>query len=429
MSVTSVRNVMQMMIGKNVSSTGASVQLVSPTGSNYIADGEIVALGTGNAYLTPGSTISDHEYIRLAYRSGSLIHYSNRIYGKGVKKYTAVDGSQGQEQIYHIGYVGSGSLNMDVSEGNDFYVHVTNTFDDMQWSEQQNRRTYFVTYTVPTAEKVATEIAKQIAFDPGSAIKAELLNSGAAAATVGASTATVVANGRTVSFTLAHGLVAGDYVRIGTTTVASGVGTGIPVYKVAAAPSTTTITLEWPYQGPSQSNLAGGTDIEKITPGALWGVRLTGEPLDYRLDFIKFKRATFKVHLSGLGTTTLTKTQEMGLGRGDGRMVAEIESFVQGFDGPNNKFANPSPTPRADAVNTTVTTQNATYGNAFVTATSVYDCIAMIYGQAAPHFATGPVPGEEELRLYIVDGAAQSAGILGQLNPWMESAGFSTVSV
>ena len=53
----------------------------------------------------------------------------------------------------------------------------------------------------------------------------------------------------------------------------------------------------------------------------------------------------------------------------------------------------------------------------------------MIYGQAAPHFATGPVPGEEELRLYIVDGAAQSAGILGQLNPWMESAGFSTVSV
>jgi hypothetical protein len=429
MSVTTVRNVMQMMIGKNVSATGASVQLTSPTGSNYIADGEIVALGKDRKYLTPGSTVSDQEYIYLAYRSGNNIHYSNAIYGKGLKKYAGIDGSQGNEQIYHIGYVGSGSQNLDVTAGNDFYVHITNTFNDMQYSEQLDRRTYFSTFAVPTAEKVAADITKQICIDPGSHIRAEMLNSGSAAAFGAGITATVVNDGRSVSFSSAHSLVAGDYVRIGTTTVASGIGTGIPVYKVASVPSTTTIILEWPYQGPSQSNLDANADCGKLTAGANFGIRLTGETLDYRLDFFKFMRVTFKVGLSGLGSTVLTKTQEMSLGRGDGRQVAEIESFAQGFDGPMNRVTIPLPILRTDADKSTTTAQNATYGNTFTSATTVYDNISILHGVAAPHFATGPTPAAEEVRLYIVDGAAQTAGLLAQLNPWMESIGLTSVSV
>jgi hypothetical protein len=429
MSVQAVRNTMQVMVGKNVSATGASVQLTAPTAANYIADGEIVALGTGNAYLTPGSTIADHEFIRLVYRSGSNLYYSNRIYGKNVKKYSGVDGSQGNEQIYHVGYVGSGSQNIDVTDGNDFYLSITNTFDDMQWSEQQNRRTYFSTWTTPTAEKVTYDLVKQVCTDPGSAVRAEMLNSGTATAFGAGVTVSVVANGKTVTFSSAHSLAAGDYVRIGTTTVASGIGTGIPIYRVAAVPSSTTITLEWPYQGPSQSNLDGNADCGKVTLGSNYGIRLTGESLDYRLDFIRFMRTTFKVHLSGFGTTVLTKSQEMSMGRGDGRMVAQFESFAQGFDGPMNRMTVPLPQFRTDADKSTTTTQNATYGNAFTTASVVYDGITIVHGNAAPHFATAPVPAQEEVNLFIYDGASQTTGILAQLNPWMESAGLVAISV
>lgn len=429
MSVQTVRNVMQVMIGKSVAATGASVQLTSPTGANYIADGEIVALGTDRKYLTPGSTITDHEFIYLVYRSGSTLHYTNKITGRGLKKVSAVDGSQGNEQIYHVGYVGSGTQNVDVTEGNDFYLHITNTYNDMQWSEQQDRRPYFSTFAVPTSEKVTADLTKQICIDPGSAVRAEMLNSGSAAVIGAGITVTTVNEGRTVSFSGAHGLVAGDYVRIGTTTAASGIGTGIPIYKVASVPSSTTITLEWPYQGPSQTNLDGNADCGKVTLGSLYGIRLTGEALDYRMDFIRFMRTTFKVHLTGLGSTVLTKTQEMSLGRGDGRQVAEFESFAQGFDGPMNRLTVPLPLFRTDADKSTTVAQNATYGNSFTSAATVYDGLAIIHGQAAPHFATAPVPAQEEVRLFIVDGAAQTANLLAQLNPWVESAGLTAVSV
>ena len=429
MSVTSVRNVLQVMIGKSVSSTGSAVQLTSPTGASYIADGEIVVLGTTNQYLTPGSTITDHEFIKLAYRSGSKIHYSNRIYGKNVNKYAATSGTQGQEQIYHIGFTGSGTSNIDVSEGNDFYLHITNTFNTMQYSQQQDRRTYFSTFAVPTAEKVAGDLVKQICIDPGSQIKGELLNSSTTHTHLTGLTVTVVNNSKTVSCSGAHSLVAGDYIRIGTTTVASGVGAGIPVYKIAAAPSTTTLTLEWPYQGPSQANLSGTNDCAKVTVSGIWGIRLTGETIPFRLDFFSLLRCTFKAGLKGLGSTILTKTQEASYGKGDGRKVAELESFAQGFEGNMNRVTVPLPEYRTDAVKTTTETQNATYGNSFVTASTIYDCITIQSGNAAPHFATAPVPASEEFRLYIVDGASQETGILAQLNPYLESAGLPAVSL
>lgn len=429
MSVTSVKNVLQVMIGKSISATGASVQLTAPTASNYIADGEIVALNSSGTYLTPGSTISDSEYIRLAFRSGDFIQYSNKIYGKSTTKFTGVDGSQGQDQIYHIGYVGSGTNNIDVSAANDFFLNITYNHDIEFWSEQLDKRVYFDTYVSPTARKLALSMARQINIDGGTKIKAEVLNSGIGTALTSGYTASVVKGSPYISMSgTGHGVAAGNLLRIGI--AASGIGVTVPVYEVVSV-SGATILLNMPYQGSSNASLPADADMGTVATGTYYGVRLTALPLDYKLDFFKFMRVSFTVALQGFGDTLITKTQERSMGQGDGRQVAELESFAQGFEGKQNRMTVPLPDFRTDAVRTATTTATSSTNvtGDVVTATTVYDCISLQFQNSATATATAPVRSSEELRLYLVDGASQSTGLLAQLNPYFESAGLKAVTL
>lgn len=430
MSVTSVKNVLQVMIGKSIAATGASVQLTSPTASNYIADGEIVALNSAGTYLTPGSTISDTEFIRLAFRSGDFIQYSNKIYGKSTTKFTGVDGSQGQDQIYHIGYVGSGTNNIDVSAANDFFLNITYNHDIEFWSEQLDKRVYFDTYATPTARKLALSMARQINIDGGTKIKAEVLNSSTTTSTLTSGyTASVVKGSTYISMSgTGHGVSAGDLLRIGI--AGSGVGVSVPVYEVASV-SGATIVLNMPYQGSSNAALPADADMAIVTAGTYYGIRLTALPLDYKLDFFKFMRVSFTVALQGFGDTVITKTQERSMGQGDGRQVAELESFAQGFEGKQNRMTVPLPDFRTDAVRTATTTATSSTNvtGDVVTATTVYDCISLQFQNFATATATAPVRSSEELRLYLVDGASQSTGLLAQLNPYFESAGLKAISL
>lgn len=429
MSVTSVKNVLQVMIGKSISATGASVQLTAPTASNYIADGEIIALNSAGTYLTPGSTISDSEYIRLAFRSGDFIQYSNKIFGKSTTKFTGVDGSQGQDQIYHIGYVGSGTNNIDVSAANDFFLNITYNHDIEFWSEQLDKRVYFDTYATPTARKLALSMARQINIDGGSKIKAEVLNSGSATPLTASYTASVVKGSPYISMSgIGHGVSAGDLLRIGIATY--GVGVTIPVYEVVSV-SGATILLNMPFQGSSNAALPADADMGIVTAGTYYGVRLTALPLEYKLDFLKFMRVSFTVSMQGFGDTIITKTQERGMGQGDGRQVAELESFAQGFEGKQNRMTVPLPDFRTDAVRTATTTATSSTNvtGDVVTATTVYDCISLQFQNFATATATAPVRSSEEVRLYLVDGASQSTGLLAQLNPYFESAGLKAVSL
>jgi hypothetical protein len=133
-----------------------------------------------------------------------------------------------------------------------------------------------------------------------------------------------------------------------------------------------------PYAGPTNSALPVA-DQGFVTAGSSYGVRFTGKALPFRRDFFKFKRVAFTLQMSGFGATPLTKTQEMSYGAGDGRLVMEEESFSKGFQGALNRMTVPLPqsneTFTANA--STTTTPNATYGDSFVTAAGLYDCITI----------------------------------------------------
>lgn len=425
MSVGTVKNSLQVMIGKSISATGASVQLTSPTAANYIAQNEIVVLNSRGTYLTPGSTVADSEFIRLAFRTGNEIVLSNKVFGKKVFKFSGVDGSQGQEQVYTIGYTGSGTGQIDTTVSNDFYLHVTYTFDTQNWSQQQNRRTYFSTFDSPTARKVALDIAGQVNIDPGTQVKAEVLNSSTTTSSI-TGTASLVKNSKYITMSSSsHGIAAGDLVRLGCT--GSGVGVLIPVYEVYAV-NGTQVVLTSPYVGPSNSALTN-SDMTILTAGTYFGIRLTAMPLTYRRDIFRFMRATFKVGMSGLGSTPLTKTQEVSMGNGDGRVVSELESFAFGYEGVLDRMSEIRLPVRADAVNTATTAVQTTTGGDVTTADAVYDCISIMFFNEATATATAPVRSSEEIRLYFVDGASQETGVIAQLSPWMESVGLSTITL
>jgi hypothetical protein len=381
-------------------------------------------------------------WIQIVQRNGDNLVWSSRIYGDKVTSYRGVAGAQGQEQIYHIGYNGSAN-SLDITAGLDFQLTVIENQDDMMWSEQKKKNVVYVPNNLVTSQQdlakaVVKNQMKKYTTD-GSAITAVMLNSGAGSIFTGAATI-AVSHGSNVIVPNAAitnaGFGAGSIARIGVT--GSGVGTTIPVYTVLGAHPTIANAwiLDQPYAGPSNSALAVA-NAGVVTAGANWGVRFTGKALPYRRDFFKFKRVAFTLQMSGYGATVLTKTQESSYGYGDGRLVLEEESFSKGFEGALNRMTVPLPLANETftASAATTSTLNTTYGDAFVTASALYDAITIEFfsQDSATVVAVPRMP--QLVKIFAFDGAGQNSGantdIQNALNDWMASTPgvFSNLSV
>jgi hypothetical protein len=141
--------------------------------------------------------------------------------------------------------------------------------------------------------------------------------------------------------------------------------------------------------------------------------------------------------MSGYGATVLTKTQESSYGYGDGRLVLEEESFSKGFEGALNRMTVPLPLANETftASAATTSTLNTTYGDAFVTASALYDAITIEFfsQDSATVVAVPRMP--QLVKIFAFDGAGQNSGantdIQNALNDWMASTpgAFSNLSV
>lgn len=416
MSVLSVRNNQTVQIGKNINRTG-SVQITDPNASAYIADGEIVVLNSSGAIATTSTAYPASPFIQTVQRSGANLIYSDRIYGDKVTMYRGKASSAGAEQIYHVGYNGS-SGSLDVSTGLDYLLTLSFNHDDMMWSEQKQKYTGFTTASTGStqaglAKDMATQLAKAY-VNNSIPVTTVMLNSGSCT-TIGSTTVAVVHGSPTVTYSGAHSLSAGSVIRIGATgmTVASGGGTAsttCPTYTVKEVVSSTVVTLDQPYMGPTNSALGNAAHGLVGTPGASWGLRITGKSLPFVKDFFKFKRVAFTVGISGFGATAVTKTQESSYGYGDGRLVAEEESFCKGFLGALNRMTVPLPAVNFDAVSTTSASINTTYGDAFTVADQLYETVEVGYFNTNDQVITAGAKMPSLLKLFLISGAGQNAG-------------------
>jgi len=411
MSVFTTNNMISVLIGRSIPRT-ASVQITDSSASGYIADGEVLALNYLDQPLTAGQTISDSPYIRLVQRSGDRLIFSPRINGVGVKSYKGQSGSAAQEQIYVLGYNGTSS-SIDLTTIAKI-LKITYTFDENIWLNQQFKRSYVSQAT--TQAEVANDIATVMNADglnalmgngnsAGGYIKAEILSNDAAAA-LGAGTVSVVKGSPTITASSAsHGLTVGEWIRIGSVAT-----TTDPVYKVIAV-SGVTITVSMPYQGSTATGVTAGqiTTANAATMAA--GVKMTGLSLSFGLmPYSNFKhmKVTFKVHPGdGWGSTALTKTQEASKGAGTYEIVAEQEHFANKFEGLQNQSVTPfAYTNKADAISGTL-----------------YDVIQIFFAEPGMDSTAimANAPADQQIAIYLVDGAPQQGTLRGQLNPWMAS--------
>ena len=446
MSVLSVKNLQETFIGKNIART-ASAQITSPDAAAYIADGEVLVLNSTGVPMTTSTTntYAASPWIQLVQRNGNNLVFSSKIYGNKVTSYLGRVGAQGQEQIYHVGYNGStGSL--DITAGLDYQLTLIENQDDMMWAEQKKKNVTSVPNNLVTSQqdlaKAVVENVMRKYVNDGISVTAAMLNSGTSA-TIGAVTLSVTHGSNVIVYSgTATGVVAGSVVRIGATGMTVASVTTCPVYTVQGAHTTIPngFILDQPYAGPTNATLANAAHGLIASPGASWGVRFTGKYLtSYRRDFFKFKRVSFTVQLSGYGATPITKTQEMGYGYGDGRLVLEEESFSKGFEGALNRMSVPLPianeTFTADGSFTS--SLNTTYADAFISATSLYNAITIEFFSQNNGTITTSAPMPQLLKIYVVNGGAQgatnntTAAIQTALNNWMASVpgAFGTVTV
>jgi hypothetical protein len=351
MSVLSVRNLQETFVGKNIART-ANVQITDPTASAYIADGEVVVVNStgapvlASALNSTGFTYANSPFFQIVQRNGDNLVWSSKIYGNKVNTYKGTNGYYGQDQVYHIGYTGSGSSTLDITAGLDYQLTLIENQDDMMWAEQKKKNVTSVPNNLVTSQQdlakaIVKNVMKKYTTD-GISVVAAMVNSGTAAA-VGSTTLKVVSGSPYIVYSATPtGVVTGSLLRIGTTGNVTTSNFTMPVYTVKEV-NGNTVTLDMPYIGPSNAALASTEHGLIATAGAYWGVRFIGKPLPFRRDFFKLKRVAFTLQMSGFGATPITKTVDSKYCYGDGRLILEEESFSKGFEGALNRMSVPLP--------------------------------------------------------------------------------------
>lgn len=150
-----------------------------------------------------------------------------------------------------------------------------------------------------------------------------------------------------------------------------------------------------------------------VNSGANYGIRLTGQALDFTVGQEKYNKMRFEVLLSGFGATTAPNTQtDADLGSGTYEQIAELEWFCNGFDGVINRVHFPAPTGTTDAV-----------------AAETYDIIAIEHYLADDNYAvSGQKPARALTMIAIPDNAGGNQmdtggeDVLTILNSWLASA-------
>lgn len=416
-SVFKTDNIINVLIGKSVSRKANAQAYDSTNSTTFLAAGEILVLDNTGVELTPGKTVADSDWIQVVQGRGTSVTdgqytvLSPRIYGKDLISVTGKGYSAAQEQITYIGYNGStGSVDVSGAASKDCFVRITPRTVNGVFLEHKLQRIYQYYATSPTEGGFVAKIAEYINAEGNRWYKAEILASGAGAATT--DTVTMVNGSATVTgaTNVAGAAAVGDWIRVGGQST-----TTLPLYKITAI-SGTTLTLNMPYQGTTASVAIYRGVAATIAAGNM-GIKLTGLALKFSLGFFDYEKSRFDVMVNSyLGSTTLTRSQEASKGNGVYESVAELERFAMISEGALMQgYAVPKDSGRSDAVSGTN-----------------YDTIAIEYANTSDMFPiSGTKPSRGLLYIFIVDGAAQSANVLGSLNPWIQSASnkFNAISL
>lgn len=422
-----VANSQTTLIGKTGTFEAFStVQLSDPTLGTYIDDGQIIVINAETGVpLTAGMTITDAPKIQLVQRSGATaasasLKYSGTIDGQAVYAFNGASYVAPQERIYCIGYNGaSGAIDTTATSR---FMNIGYKFDDVLWSQQQNRKVYFTSGT--TQSGICDELIPLINYDSQNALMGGPSSSGfisavmkTASAEVGVITGTFVnlvftkgsniVSADTLGTTIT-GVVAGDYIKVAT-------GTTIAAYKVQSVTAATAtvkafITLTTPFQGATATVAAATTRylLAATVAAAACGIYMTGLPLTFSLFpslDVPLMKTDWDTFIPGWGTTTTTDVQPMLFGNGTYEQVAQYALMSGFFRGAQFQWDVPILAPTNDAVS------GDTYSGIYIDHADISNM----------EVVSGVKPARRQEYIFLKVSAAQTALLLGVLNPWMNS--------
>lgn len=260
---------------------GKDVAVGSATNPTNVPDGAIAIFNAEtNALLAPGETITDASQIYFVQGVASGLNpiFASPIDGVGVQIWKGQSYVAPVKQVTNIGYLGSGSLTINTVNSGVYTVIVDNLAK--QWLPFNPKSASIVADSSATAYEIAQELATTInaaplaspyISDPNNwVVKAEVLCSQSSTALGGGETLTVTNGSPNVTSSgSSHGLLAGDTVRIGSTTA-----TTSPVYTVLSV-SGANIVLTGNYAGASATGVAAGELDAFPDASDLAGIKLT----------------------------------------------------------------------------------------------------------------------------------------------------------
>jgi hypothetical protein len=323
MSFLNVKNVKHLVIAKDVARTANAS--IDPTSASYIAEGEIVVTTPGGTVLDATTVAGEKEIVLRQGRGGELEVISPVIFKDGASLKSQAYVPQ-EEESWTLGYDGTTGafdeindnlylLNVDMKESSVF-----------GFGQQKHKYGVYKSDANATQEEIVNGLTESLianfSREPEQDVVFNMLLSDASVAV--APTANLVKDSDQVVFSAAHGLVAGDYIRIGTAT------TDI-VYKVKAVTATDTLLLTTAYSGASVP-AAVVTSIA-ANPAGNFGIIAQGQAREFKTGSLHYSKVRFELIPKDFGTTPVVQANGAIEGSGNYEQIAELEWATQGNEG------------------------------------------------------------------------------------------------
>src|SRR6218665_481297 len=332
----------QLMIGAQATKTTGNISSMN--------DGEIGIFTPAGTRVTEATAATIKEFIIVKKTaSGGVPLVSSPIKKANIKVANRRLYTASTEQLSFIGY--NSTLNtgaIDVINANDYHIRLS-----LRQGRTSNHGGLYLKHAFYTSDTSATQaeislnlfqdLVAEFSREPDRIAVFSRINGATSTGTI-VETYSPVYGSKYVNASAASTLVAGDYIRFGTTTADA-------VYRVVTV-SGTVIMLDTPFQGTTA--VASSVDyIAAATAlGDDFGIKIQGLASPYRVGRLAqdLQVNTIDITLEGFGTTLYSLTTSATPGNGTEKQVKELEFFCQGNEGDYFRMGEPNIfTPRAEA--------------------------------------------------------------------------------
>jgi len=260
----------QVLINGSATSLGSTITgLTNMQLGTFTPAGVAATTGAQDFIIAQGAPAGRNPRISPVIKKGSVSSFTKKV------------GIATVPSVINVGYPGSGTLNLNIVTNGQYEVKLMNMTPLAP--PFTNYTSVIPTSTWSAARQNPLDIALAIAGDiemflllnpsiAGGDFAAVEVLSDLTTSALGAGSISAVHGSAVITLSSGHGLVAGEYVRIGHASA-----TTSPIYKVLSS-DTLTATLTTPYAGATASGIAGGQSGSNVPSGAtLAGLKVTSQ--------------------------------------------------------------------------------------------------------------------------------------------------------